>query len=507
MPAPSPPAEDAQRRSINVLLQQSGLTHDELWIRYFAMGGIAGPLEVEAYLQGMLPLPPIDRDVLAQSLNEHLDDIDWPGRVPYLRLAREYEPLSGPLAALVELLDGAYLAAPEHLGTLVHRAAAMLDIEIVTYLSDHTQELLVPLPSPGADGRSALRIEGTLAGRAYQLVRTLPSTGGGSPHLWVPVLDGLDRLGVLDVAVKSEADLEDPGLRTQCRWLSATLGHLISAMGGHGDVLEATRHRRPRSVGGELVSSLLPPLTSGVDGFLLAGSVEPATQGRGDAFDYGLSATHARLAIFDAMGHDLRASLIAAAALAAYRTARREGAGVYEQARVIDKTIADQFPDAFCTGVVCELDLRTGRLRYLSAGHPAPLVYRAGKVVRRLEGGRRLPFGFDDSTAVTAEETLQPGDWLALFTDGITEARRPDKSEFGEDRLADFLIRAAAAGQPPPETVRRLAKAVLAHQGGALEDDATVVLASWNHYDFADYDLAHVNDSTLPHDPASRRWR
>jgi serine phosphatase RsbU (regulator of sigma subunit) len=78
-----------------------------------------------------------------------------------------------------------------------------------------------------------------------------------------------------------------------------------------------------------------------------------------------------------------------------------------------------------------------------------------------------------------AEETLQPDDWLVLHTDGITEARDHTGEFFGETRLADFLHREAAAGHPPPETVRRLIRAVLNHQHGVLQDDATVLLARW----------------------------
>ena len=50
---------------------------------------------------------------------------------------------------------------------------------------------------------------------------------------------------------------------------------------------------------------------------------------------------------------------------------------------------------------------------------------------------------------------------------------------FGEARLVDFLTREIAAGQPPPETVRRLTSAVLEHQGGLLQDDASILLAQW----------------------------
>jgi serine phosphatase RsbU (regulator of sigma subunit) len=156
------------------------------------------------------------------------------------------------------------------------------------------------------------------------------------------------------------------------------------------------------------------------------------------------------------------------------------GHGLYEQARTIDETISGQFPDgAFATGVLAELDLGSGRLRYLNAGHPAPLVLRSGKVVKRLTGGRRLPFGCGTGELTIAEEPLQPGDWLVLHTDGITEARDDRGEPFGETRLTDFLEREAAAEHPPPETTRRLIKAVLAHQNGALYDDASILLARW----------------------------
>jgi hypothetical protein len=51
---------------------------------------------------------------------------------------------------------------------------------------------------------------------------------------------------------------------------------------------------------------------------------------------------------------------------------------------------------------------------------------------------------------------------------------------FGEPRLVDLLRRETAAGHPPPEALRRLVHAVLDHQAGVLQDDATVVLARWN---------------------------
>jgi serine phosphatase RsbU (regulator of sigma subunit) len=100
-------------------------------------------------------------------------------------------------------------------------------------------------------------------------------------------------------------------------------------------------------------------------------------------------------------------------------------------------------------------------------------------VVKQLDRGRRLPFGLGSPELTVGEEVLQPGDWLVLYTDGVTEARDPSGNWFGEARLVEFLRRAAAADQPPPETVRRLTRAVLTHQRGVLQDDASILLASW----------------------------
>jgi serine phosphatase RsbU (regulator of sigma subunit) len=101
-------------------------------------------------------------------------------------------------------------------------------------------------------------------------------------------------------------------------------------------------------------------------------------------------------------------------------------------------------------------------------------------VVKSLSAGRRPPLGLGGPELTVGEGFLQPGDWLALYTDGITEGRNGSGAWFGEERLVDFLSQALAAGRPPPETVRRLSHAVVAHQDGLLQDDASILLACWS---------------------------
>jgi sigma-B regulation protein RsbU (phosphoserine phosphatase) len=79
-----------------------------------------------------------------------------------------------------------------------------------------------------------------------------------------------------------------------------------------------------------------------------------------------------------------------------------------------------------------------------------------------------------------AEERLEPGDRLVLYTDGVTEARAVGGERFGLDRLVDLVERHAGAGLPAPETLRRLAHAVIGHQAGPPADDATLMLVEWS---------------------------
>jgi hypothetical protein len=63
-------------------LEAADLTVDELWLRYFSMGGEAGRFEIDAYLNGAIALPPMQHDVVAHVINERLDEIA-PPRAPY----------------------------------------------------------------------------------------------------------------------------------------------------------------------------------------------------------------------------------------------------------------------------------------------------------------------------------------------------------------------------------------------------------------------------------------
>ena len=127
---------------------------------------------------------------------------------------------------------------------------------------------------------------------------------------------------------------------------------------------------------------------------------------------------------------------------------------------------------------MADLDLASGRLRWLVSGHPPPLLLRNGRVVKTLVGEIAPPLGIGVGGAV-AEEMLEPADRILFFTDGVVEARSAEGAFFGVDRLVEMITRASASGTPAPETMRRLSHAILDYQEGALQDDATMVVVEW----------------------------
>jgi serine phosphatase RsbU (regulator of sigma subunit) len=68
---------------------------------------------------------------------------------------------------------------------------------------------------------------------------------------------------------------------------------------------------------------------------------------------------------------------------------------------------------------------------------------------------------------------------VVLYTDGVVEARSPGGDFFGVERLVDLLTRSLASGLAAAETMRRMVHALLEHQQGQLDDDATLMFVAW----------------------------
>lgn len=76
------PNEPEQLRRLRAAIKAADIQVSELWLKYFSLSGDAGEYEVEAYLQGLLSLPQVQRDLLAQAANEMIDELPRP-HAPY----------------------------------------------------------------------------------------------------------------------------------------------------------------------------------------------------------------------------------------------------------------------------------------------------------------------------------------------------------------------------------------------------------------------------------------
>jgi len=385
--------------------------------------------------------------------------------------------------ALAGILGRSHISTAADLPGLVDDATAALGLGAEMYLIDLAQQVLRPMR--GGAG-STLDVDGSVAGRAFRLGRVTPGSEApeGTPTLWVPLLDGTERLGVLRIALPASIDPDDRELQERCWLLAGLIGHLVVSKRSYGDALHQVQRSKPLSVSSELLWQLLPPLTFATEQLVVSAVLEPYDHIGGDGFDYAVDLSHAFFAIYDAVGHDIQAGLTTALTLAATRNSRREGrTDLVEMGRSADDVIAPEAPGRrFVTAVLARLEIATGRLQYLNAGHPAPLLLRANKTVKALDAAHRVPLGVLGSAPGLdlGAEQLEPGDRLLLYTDGIVEARDRDGQEFGVDRLIDLAERSSAGGLPAPETLRRLSHSVREHQAGQLTDDATLLLVEWS---------------------------
>jgi len=322
-------------------------------------------------------------------------------------------------------------------------------------------------------------LEGTVAGRAFST---------GEPVLanaawWLPLVDGAERLGVIEL----EYAATPPTSVELLKLLAGLLALVIISVRRYTDVWLRTRRAQPLSAAAEAQWDLLPPLATISTEVAVSGILEPAYEIGGDSFDYALNPGRLDLAIIDAMGHGMSAVLMSTAVINSLRNTRRERSTLDSAYRQADEIIDRHFGNSsYVTGQFGSLDLSSGVLTWVNAGHPLPMLVRDGSYIGELKCAPSMPLGLSGPVVEIAQETLQRGDRVLFYTDGISESLSPDGSRFGQERLADYLVRATLDGLPGSETVRRLSAAVGTHVGKGLNDDATMLLIEYRSKDLHD---------------------
>ena len=320
------------------------------------------------------------------------------------------------------------------------------------------------------DHLASVPLAGSPYGRALRSQQVCVEDHGGTTRLYAPVTDRGDALGVLELALPSPPD---DHMVTFIASAAHALAYVIIANRRHTDLFERGQRNTPFSLAAEIQRRLLPAaFTCEGAEFTVAGWLEPASEVGGDTFDYSVERNMLYMSISDAKGHTVKAAQLATLAVSSLRNSRRSQSSVVDQARTANTTIAEHGTDEdFVAAIVMSIDLLTGAVEVVNAGHPTPHLVRHG-VTTGVELEPDFPFGmFAEADYRAQAMVLEPGDRLVLVTDGMLEHN------------ASVLDIAAALEEMtalhPREVVHTFARAVLAVTGEDLQDDATVLCLDW----------------------------
>jgi phosphoserine phosphatase RsbU/P len=183
----------------------------------------------------------------------------------------------------------------------------------------------------------------------------------------------------------------------------------------------------------------------------LAARNRPARQCGGDYYDalpmgVGYTEDQHLLCVADVSGKGLPASLLMSNMQATLRALLGRLPSLTELVTLTNSLLYATTPsNKYVTAILLEIDAATGKCRYVNAGHTDCLLMRAnGEAVWLQSTGTPLGLMAPDIVAMLQpyqeqEFVLEPGDLIALFSDGVTEAQDIDENEFGEERTASFI--------------------------------------------------------------------
>ena len=283
---------------------------------------------------------------------------------------------------------------------------------------------------------------------------------------------------VLGILLDNEFVLATPGLYLSLDaatiWFGLSIVCLVFLL--TVELVDRVRVRDELEVARQLQGELLPSDVPSLPGYSFAHSYRTANEVGGDYYNFS-PLPDGRLALMagDASGHGIAAGLLMAIANATLKTAIEIDPAPERVAELLNSTLyrtGDR--RAFMTLFYSVLDPATGHLEFVCGGHPFPLLRRAGGTIEELGEGS-LPLGMKERAPLSAGSvTIEPGDLLVLFTDGLPEAvGGREKSSFGFARMRELLDTAGS----PARVHDRMIMAFDQYVGDApLKDDYTLVV-------------------------------
>jgi len=241
--------------------------------------------------------------------------------------------------------------------------------------------------------------------------------------------------------------------------------------------IEVEKFQKELALAAQIQKDFLPKKNPPCENFDISGTNIPCNQVGGDYYDF-ISIDPSRLAVIiaDVSGKGMSAALL----MASLRAALIAEVGPQLRlermaAKLNDFVHSSSASNRFITFFFCELDMGTGMLRYINAGHNPPILIAKDGTVNRLEPTGFCLGMFPSVPYEVSQVTLDKGDMAVLYTDGITDARNKDNCEFGEENLIGLLKKSTK--KPASEIVDKVNAELSSFTAGVEPfDDMTVIV-------------------------------
>jgi len=205
--------------------------------------------------------------------------------------------------------------------------------------------------------------------------------------------------------------------------------------------------KRDLQIAKEIQAWLLPASPPSIPGLEIAFATRPANTVAGDYYDvFSRPGADGRgetflIAIADVAGKSIPAAMLMATFQASLKTISATPGSLIELVSRMNRYACSNSQNGrrFTTAFIAEYDPAGRTLSYVNAGHNNPMLRRQSGVIERLQAGG-VPLGIlNDAKYELGTVTLQSGDWLIIFTDGVIEAENAAQQEYGEERLTAMV--------------------------------------------------------------------
>lgn len=262
--------------------------------------------------------------------------------------------------------------------------------------------------------------------------------------------------------------------------IAAQLGAVIANAQLMLDARKKEHLARQVKLAAEVQRRMIPAYSPQTDRYQFGCDYQPSQELGGDFYDFiRFDNGDIGAVVADVVGKGVPASLMMASARSTLRSNARRVTDMGEIIKSVNRRLFhDTLPGEFATAFYVELAADGRLLKYCNAGHEPMLLLRGGRI-RELDAGG-LALGIDpNETYATAEEALEPGDLMLMFTDGLLEARNFDGEAYGRARIHESFLRQASAEDAPPVDV--IAKQIFWDMRrfvgfAPVEDDVTLVV-------------------------------